>query len=138
MWKTPTPPGGLQTQKVNLCGLFSCLTVACIWQDITILGRAQECDGVPTSLTGIPVHGQALEGSNYTHTHKGTGSNMPGIFLCFQGVFLCQSTSPDAQIKRFQGYREVRGEFWKVQGKSRNFPEAPGKSDRKSFRNPCP
>ena len=26
-WKTPTPPGGLRTQKVNLCALFSCLTV---------------------------------------------------------------------------------------------------------------
>ena len=24
-WKTPTPPGGLRTQKVNLCALFSCL-----------------------------------------------------------------------------------------------------------------
>ena len=24
-WKTPTPPGGLRTQKVNLCVLFSCL-----------------------------------------------------------------------------------------------------------------
>ena len=24
-WKTPTPPGGLQTQKVYLCALFSCL-----------------------------------------------------------------------------------------------------------------
>ena len=24
-WKTPTPPGGLQTQKVNLCARFSCL-----------------------------------------------------------------------------------------------------------------
>ena len=27
-WKTPTPPGGLRTQKLNLCALFSCLTVA--------------------------------------------------------------------------------------------------------------
>ena len=26
-WKTPTPPGGLRTQKLNLCALFSCLTV---------------------------------------------------------------------------------------------------------------
>ena len=26
-WKTPTPPGGLWTQKVNLCALFSCLKV---------------------------------------------------------------------------------------------------------------
>ena len=25
-WKTPTPPSGLRTQKVNLCALFSCLT----------------------------------------------------------------------------------------------------------------
>ena len=25
--KTPTPPGGLRTQKVNLCALFSCLSV---------------------------------------------------------------------------------------------------------------
>ena len=25
-WKTPTPPGGLRTQKVNLCALFSCLS----------------------------------------------------------------------------------------------------------------
>ena len=25
-WKTPTPPGGLRTQKVNLCALSSCLT----------------------------------------------------------------------------------------------------------------
>ena len=25
-WKTPTPPGGLRTQKLNLCALFSCLT----------------------------------------------------------------------------------------------------------------
>ena len=24
-WKIPTPPGGLQTRKVNLCALFSCL-----------------------------------------------------------------------------------------------------------------
>ena len=24
-WKTPTPLGGLRTQKVNLCALFSCL-----------------------------------------------------------------------------------------------------------------
>ena len=24
-WKTSTPPGGLWTQKVNLCALFSCL-----------------------------------------------------------------------------------------------------------------
>ena len=24
-WKTPTPPGGLGTQMVNLCALFSCL-----------------------------------------------------------------------------------------------------------------
>ena len=24
-WKTPTPPGGLRTQKVYLCALFSCL-----------------------------------------------------------------------------------------------------------------
>ena len=24
-WKTPTPPGGFRTQKVNLCALFSCL-----------------------------------------------------------------------------------------------------------------
>ena len=24
-WKTPTPPGGLRTPKVNLCALFSCL-----------------------------------------------------------------------------------------------------------------
>ena len=24
-WKTPTPPRGLRTQKVNLCALFSCL-----------------------------------------------------------------------------------------------------------------
>ena len=24
-WKTPTLPGGLQTQKLNLCALFSCL-----------------------------------------------------------------------------------------------------------------
>ena len=24
-WKTPTPPGGLRTQKLNLCALFSCL-----------------------------------------------------------------------------------------------------------------
>ena len=24
-WKTPTPPGGLRTQKVNLRALFSCL-----------------------------------------------------------------------------------------------------------------
>ena len=23
-WKTPTPPGGLRTQTVNLCALFSC------------------------------------------------------------------------------------------------------------------
>ena len=22
-WKTPTPPGGLRTQKVNLCALFT-------------------------------------------------------------------------------------------------------------------
>ena len=28
-WKTPTPPGGLRTQKVNLCALFSCLRVDC-------------------------------------------------------------------------------------------------------------
>ena len=27
-WKTPTPPGGLRTQKVNLCALFSCLISA--------------------------------------------------------------------------------------------------------------
>ena len=26
-WKTPTPPGGLRTQKVNLCALFSCLKI---------------------------------------------------------------------------------------------------------------
>ena len=26
-WKTPTPPGGLRTQKLNLCALFSCLIV---------------------------------------------------------------------------------------------------------------
>ena len=26
-WKTPTPPGGLQTQKLNLCALFSCLNL---------------------------------------------------------------------------------------------------------------
>ena len=26
-WKTPTPPGGLRTQKVNLCALFSGLTL---------------------------------------------------------------------------------------------------------------
>ena len=26
-WKTPTPPGGLRTQKVNLCALFSCLNL---------------------------------------------------------------------------------------------------------------
>ena len=26
-WKTPTPPGGLRTQKLNLCALFSCLNV---------------------------------------------------------------------------------------------------------------
>ena len=25
-WKTPTPPGGLRTQKLNLCALFSCLS----------------------------------------------------------------------------------------------------------------
>ena len=24
-WKTPTPPGGLRTQKLNLCALLSCL-----------------------------------------------------------------------------------------------------------------
>ena len=24
-WKTPTPPGGLRTQKLSLCALFSCL-----------------------------------------------------------------------------------------------------------------
>ena len=24
-WKTPAPPGGLWTQKLNLCALFSCL-----------------------------------------------------------------------------------------------------------------
>ena len=24
-WKTPTPPGSLRTQKVNLCARFSCL-----------------------------------------------------------------------------------------------------------------
>ena len=24
-WKTPTPPGGLRTQKLNLCALCSCL-----------------------------------------------------------------------------------------------------------------
>ena len=27
-WKTPTPPGGLRTQKLNLCALFSCLNVS--------------------------------------------------------------------------------------------------------------
>ena len=27
-WKTPTPPGGLRTQKVNLCALFSCRSFA--------------------------------------------------------------------------------------------------------------
>ena len=27
-WKTPTPPGGLWTQKLYLCALFSCLAVA--------------------------------------------------------------------------------------------------------------
>ena len=26
-WKTPTPPGGLRTQKVNLCVLFPCLMI---------------------------------------------------------------------------------------------------------------
>ena len=26
-WKTPTPPGGLRTQKVNLCAPFFCLTL---------------------------------------------------------------------------------------------------------------
>ena len=26
VWKTPTPPGSLQTQKVHLCALLSCLT----------------------------------------------------------------------------------------------------------------
>ena len=26
-WKTPTPPGGLRTQKLNLCALFSCLNL---------------------------------------------------------------------------------------------------------------
>ena len=26
-WKNPTPPGGLRTQKVNLCALFSCLII---------------------------------------------------------------------------------------------------------------
>ena len=25
-WKTPTPPSGLRTQKLNLCALFSCLS----------------------------------------------------------------------------------------------------------------
>ena len=33
--KTPTPPGGLRTQKVNLCDLFSCLTCAGIAQTLT-------------------------------------------------------------------------------------------------------
>ena len=27
-WKTPTPPGGLRTQKLNLCALFSCLRIS--------------------------------------------------------------------------------------------------------------
>ena len=27
-WKTPTPPGGLRNQKVNLCALFSCLILS--------------------------------------------------------------------------------------------------------------
>ena len=29
-WKTPTPPGGLRTQKLNLCALFSCLNFGSI------------------------------------------------------------------------------------------------------------
>ena len=29
-WKTQTPPGGLRTQKVNLCALFSCLMVVSV------------------------------------------------------------------------------------------------------------
>ena len=28
-WKTPPPPGGLRTQKLNLCALFSCMSVEC-------------------------------------------------------------------------------------------------------------
>ena len=28
-WKTPTPPGGLRTQKLNLCALSSCLNQDC-------------------------------------------------------------------------------------------------------------
>ena len=33
-WKTPTPPGGLRTQKLNLCALFSCLK-ECQWKSPT-------------------------------------------------------------------------------------------------------
>ena len=40
-WKTPTPTGGLRTQKVNLCALFSCLK--------------QEIQDVITAWTSIRV-----------------------------------------------------------------------------------
>ena len=38
-WKTPTPPGGLRTWKVNLCALFSCLTITMCHENITPLIR---------------------------------------------------------------------------------------------------
>ena len=49
-WKTPTPPGGLRTQKLNLCALFSFLN----------LGK----------MTSFLRFGNALLGGRYRFTSK--------------------------------------------------------------------
>ena len=87
-WKTPTPPGGLWTQKVNLCALFSCLREPS--------GRP----GVPGTPVRFPTVNNCYRKSlghrpvDNCLSHrlsKGHPADVPEDFLKFMCLFQCKT-----------------------------------------------
>ena len=52
-WKTPTPPGGLRTQTLNLCALFSCLSFVA---KQVYVGNVSETPTPTTCLKSTAIH----------------------------------------------------------------------------------
>ena len=63
-WKTPTPPGALRTQKLNLCALFSCLRLAA-----STFSKRRRCHHSGGTLAG-PT--RSSEGGPIRHNGPGT------------------------------------------------------------------